>query len=83
MPRLKDQLKVWAATELKYWEQAALEKLSKPIEIKDEDLMELVEYFIQDAGLEPIPGERRQLALSESNVAEVQETPCRMIRIFN
>jgi len=79
----ENQLRSWAAKELKYWEQAALEKISSQIELCDDDLQELVRYFIEDAGLAAIPASRPRLSLLENTVAEAVLAPCRLSRIFN
>jgi recombinational DNA repair ATPase RecF len=83
MRSLNNNLKSWAATELRYWEQAALEKISRKVDLTGADLQDLVQYFIEDAGLAPIPADRPRLSLLESMVAEAGMTPCRLNRIFN
>jgi hypothetical protein len=48
---LDENLTSWAAEELKYWEQAALDKILQGRELHNDDAEELVKYFIEDAGL--------------------------------
>ncbi|HXM15920.1 MAG TPA: hypothetical protein VN933_11810 [Candidatus Eremiobacteraceae bacterium] len=48
-----DQLGSWAKSELKYWERAALAKIADYTELTDDDINELVRYFVEDAGLAP------------------------------
>ena len=50
-----DHIRSWAATELKYWERAALDKISEETELSEETYEELLAYFLQDAGLLPAP----------------------------
>ncbi len=83
MRGLMNNLVSWASKELRYWEQAALQKISNKVELTHEDLRELVQYFIEDAGLAPIPANRPRLSLLENNVAEPELAPCRLDRIFN
>lgn len=83
MRLLDNNLRSWAAMELRYWEQAALEKISRKVELTSADLQELVQYFIEDAGLAPTPADRPRLSLLENRLAEPEMPPCRLNRIFN
>ena len=83
MRGLEHNLRSWAAKELRYWEQAALEKISRQGELTKDDLHELVQYFIEDAGLAPIPPDRPSLSLLQNIIAETEQVPCRLNRIFN
>ncbi len=83
MRGLEYNLRSWAAKELRYWEQAALEKISSQGGVTNDELQELVQYFIEDAGLAPIPPNRPRLSLLENTVAEPDLAPCRLNRIFN
>jgi recombinational DNA repair ATPase RecF len=83
MRGLIDNLRSWAGKELKYWEQAALEKTSSQVEFTSDDLRELVQYFIEDAGLAPIATNRPRLSLLDNTVTEAVLAPCRLSRIFN
>jgi ABC-type Mn2+/Zn2+ transport system ATPase subunit len=83
MRGLEHNLRSWAAKELRYWEQAALEKISRQGELTKDDLHELVQYFIEDAGLAPIPPDRPSLSLLQNIIAEAEQVPCRLNRIFN
>jgi recombinational DNA repair ATPase RecF len=83
MRGLEKNLRSWAAKELRYWEQAALEKISRQDELTNNDIQELVQYFIEDAGLVSIPPDRPSLSLLESTIAEPEQVPCCLSRIFN
>jgi recombinational DNA repair ATPase RecF len=83
MRGLTHKLTSWADKELRYWGQAALEKISSQVELTNDDLQELVQYFIEDAGLAPIPANRPRLSLLENRVEEPELAPCRLDRIFN
>ena len=63
MRGFEHNLRSWAAKELRYWEQAALEKISRQGELIEDDLQELVQYFIEDAGLAPVSPNRPPLSL--------------------
>jgi len=73
MRGLEKNLRSWAAKELRYWEQAALEKISRQDELTNNDIQELVQYFIEDAGLVSIPPDRPSLSLLESTIAEPEQ----------
>jgi energy-coupling factor transporter ATP-binding protein EcfA2 len=83
MTALIDQIRSWAATELRYWEQASLEKIVNSKALRDADLEELLLYFTQDAGLAPLPGSRPRLAFPEIPAIEPEVIPQRLERIFN
>ncbi len=78
-----DQLRAWAAQELKYWERAALQKAASKSEFTSDDVGELMQYFVEDAGLVPMPSPRTPLALVESAASDSAREPCRLNRIFN
>jgi DNA repair exonuclease SbcCD ATPase subunit len=82
MQRLTGHLKSWAASELKYWELAALEKVASGKALKTEDFRELSQYFVEDAGLVPIPAGRPRLSFSDSGPSEPVPPPCRLDRVF-
>lgn len=83
MSRLNEQLGSWAATELKYWEQAALDKIARHPHIGNEEINQLVQYFLEDAGLSPLGGERPKPALLERVVTTAVPASCRLSRILN
>src|SRR5579859_1051267 len=83
MAGIYDQLKTWARSELKYWEQAALSKVIRQIELQDGDIQELVDYFLQDAGLDPTPTNRAVPLALESNIVSSNPDSCRLTKIFN
>ena len=68
-------------SELKFWEQATLSKIAQQGTLSDEDLLELRNFFLQDAGLARVPADRPKLAVPP----EAPTTPesCRLSRIFN
>lgn len=82
MAGIKDRIISWAASELKYWEQAALNKIANGCDFREEDYLELVEYFEQDAGLVP-PRARPVLSLQKGDVVEAKLAQCLLERIFN
>jgi hypothetical protein len=82
MNTLLNQIRGWAATELRYWERAALEKVANRSSLSTDDYQELVRYFIEDAGLAPTPSDRPRLVFPESAVEEVDPERCRLNRIF-
>jgi recombinational DNA repair ATPase RecF len=76
-----DQLGSWANAELKYWERAALAKIAGAGELTENDINELLQYFLEDAGLVPIPSRRPPLSLLDGEAAESDIRPCRLNRI--
>ncbi len=83
MRGLEHNLRAWAAKELRYWEQATLEKISRQAHLTQDDLQELVQFFVEDAGLAPIPPNRPSLSPLQTIIAEPSQEPCRLNRIFN
>src|SRR6201988_4613255 len=83
MRGLNDQLRSWAAKELEYWEQAALEKVSTQSELNANDIYELVGYFLEDAGLAPVSTSRPKLTLAASSTEEAEPASYRLNRLFN
>jgi hypothetical protein len=68
MERLTGHLRSWAASELKNWEQAGLKKVVSGSALSAGDFEELSQYFIEDAGLAPVPTTRPRLSFSDSTV---------------
>jgi hypothetical protein len=83
MRGINDQLASWATSELKYWEQVALDKVSRQSELTAEDLQGLVQSFLEDAGLAPVPTVRPQLAITAASDREPEAVPCRLTRLFD
>jgi len=83
MRGLNDQFWSWAAKELKYWEQAALEKVSSQPALSANDIDELVKFFIEDAGLAPISTSRPKLTLAASSTEKTETASYRLNRLFN
>ena len=69
--------------ELKYWERAALDKISEETELSEETYEELLAYFLQDAGLLSTPPARPRLSFPDDLAVYAQLAPCRLERIFN
>ena len=65
MPSILKEISEWAST-LPYWEQAALEKIVAGVEITDETLEQLLNYLLEDAGLEPRKASRPTLKFSQA-----------------
>jgi hypothetical protein len=59
------ELSQWAAQSLKYWEQAALDKIVSGAKLTDADYHELLQCLLEDASLATPEGERPTLRLSE------------------
>jgi hypothetical protein len=78
-----NQIRAWAAAELKYWEQAALEKIADRRVLGTGDIQELVQYFIEDAGLAAVPSNRPHLSFPENTIPAAAPAPRRLVRIFN
>ena len=82
MVSVLQELSQWA-TSLRYWEQAALDKIVAGHEFTDADYDQLLSYLLQDAGLEP-EGDRPSLALPASVDSSTQPAaPVTLVRISN
>ncbi len=72
------------ATALKYWEQAALDKIMTGVRFTESDYDELLQYLLEDAKLEEPIGSRPALHFSEDADADAQSTgPVRLVKISN
>src|SRR5579863_10204550 len=76
------QIRAWAATELKYWEQAALEKITEGNELSEQEYDDLAQCFLQDAGLTPTAA-RPKLSFPKSEPLEAAKGTCCLRKIFN
>jgi recombinational DNA repair ATPase RecF len=83
MGALLTQIWSWAASELRYWERAALEKVATHARLEEKDYQELVEYFLRDAGLCAEQGGRPQLSFPADPPTYAALAPCRLERLFN
>jgi ABC-type lipoprotein export system ATPase subunit len=84
MSSVQTELIKWAKT-LPYWEQAALDKIIGGSSLTDSDYDQLMQYFLEDAGLEEPASQRPDLRfLSETiNEAEDKHEPVRLMEISN
>lgn len=53
MARVVDRIREFAAADLKYWEQSALDKISSGCVLDAKDYDELLRDYMMDAGLVP------------------------------
>lgn len=73
----------WART-LRFWEQAALDKIIRGIEFADADYMELLQYLLEEASLCEPTGQRPTLDLNEAIDADASHAmPVRLVSISN
>jgi ABC-type lipoprotein export system ATPase subunit len=84
MPSIVREISEWGST-LPYWEQAALEKIVSGVTITDDELDELLQYLLEDAGLADKNGERPALRFSRAPADEEDErhNNIRLKRIAN
>jgi len=78
-----NEIRSWAAKELKYWEQATLERIVASGQLTAQDLSQLVVYFLEDVGLAPRPLTRPKLTFPEPSAGPAASVPCRLVRIFD
>jgi hypothetical protein len=78
-----DHIRLWASANLRYWEQAALQKILDGSTVSDHDHRELVGYFEQDAGLATTPSDRPRLLQVPETPVEATGSTVRLGRIFN
>src|SRR5690348_6828889 len=83
MTTLINQIKLWAAAELKYWEQAALDTVLSGRTVSREDLQQLTIYFLQDSGLATIPSQRPRLAFATNPTAAAPIPATKLARLFD
>lgn len=84
MSTVQTELIKWAKT-LPYWEQAALDKIMSGSSLTNYDYDQLIQYFLEDAGLEEAVSRRPELRFLEGEEAEKQEKsePVRLMEISN
>jgi len=83
MSAVTNHLRAWAKRDLKYWEQVALEKIATQLGLKEADLEQLVQHFLEDAGLAPVPFDRPPLDILKNVADEAEPIPWRLNRITN
>jgi hypothetical protein len=78
------ELSQWAAKHLKYWEQAALDKIVGGVAFTDADYDELLGYLLEDAGLAKPERTRPTLRFPKDADAEAKPAaPIRLVSISN
>ena len=77
-----DLIRDWA-TELAYWEQAALEIVASGTAPEEMDYEYLLELFMQDAGLAPAPPGERPALTFPIKMDDWQVTGYKVERLFN
>ncbi|HTC64829.1 MAG TPA: AAA family ATPase [Candidatus Saccharimonadales bacterium] len=82
MSAILEQIREWA-NGLKYWEQAALEKIAAGVRFTDEDYKELATLWEQDAGLAAIPSARPPHRFSSEAKSVGSRPKCRLLRLYN
>lgn len=78
MPNVLQQIREWAS-ELPYWEQAALERLVGGTKFSDADYDDILQYLLEDGGLAPMKT-RPSLGLLQPRL-DATKTASRPVRI--
>ncbi len=81
MPAVIDQIREWAS-ELKYWEQSALEKIARGNKLSEDDFRDLLSDLMMDAGLEEMEARPKLSFPIEASTATPQPK-VRLERLFN
>jgi len=81
MPGVFDQIREWAS-ELKYWEQSALEKIARGDVLRDDDFRDLLNDFMMDAGLVEMQA-RPRLSFPTQPSASTPHRKVRLEKLFN
>jgi len=84
MPSIFPEIRQWANT-LPYWEQAALDKILAGVQFSESDYDELLQYLLEDVGLEKPTGQRPKLQFSDavSNMSQSSAGKVQLVKIFN
>lgn len=83
MASILRELRSWSST-LPYWEQAALEKIAIGVQFSESDYRELLQYLLEDNGLEEPAGKRPELQFPEKDdTFESSALQIKLLRIFN
>lgn len=78
-----NQIRSWSATDLKFWERAALEKVAARSQLTEADFEESVGLFLEDVGLRAKSNPRPRLSFPENFAQEAKLVPYRLVRLFN
>jgi len=81
MPGVIDQIREWAS-ELKYWEQSALEKIARGDVLREDDFSDMLNDFMMDAGLVEMQA-RPRLSFPTQPSASTPRPRVRLERLFN
>jgi hypothetical protein len=81
MPGVIDQIREWAS-ELKYWEQSALEKIARGDVLREEDFRDLLDDCMMDAGLVEMKA-RPRLSFPTQTAITALQPRVRLERLFN
>ncbi len=78
------EIRQWANT-LSYWEQAALDKVLAGVQFSESDYDELLQYLLEDMGLEKPTSQRPKLQFSDavSNMLQPAAGKVELKKIFN
>ena len=72
------------ASELEYWEQAALDKIIRGVTFTDEDYDELLQYLLEDAQLRERTSQRKMLSMDQGVYqASTEARPTFLLEITN
>ena len=77
-----DRIRAWAKTDLRYWEQLALEKIAIGTELSEDDKSELEMAFLSDSGL-AVSLPRKPLSFPTEVVRDADSRRYRLERLFN
>lgn len=83
MPSVAEKTREWCAADLKYWEKAALHKITSGANLTKQDYEELLQYAMQDSGLCDMPASRPSFPLSPESFTCSKAGPYRILRLFN
>jgi hypothetical protein len=82
MAGVLEQIRDWARS-LKYWEQAALEKIAAGAKLTEHDYQDLVALWEQDAGLALAPSLRPQFRFPAESNQGSSRPKTRLVRLHN
>lgn len=82
MARVVDRIREFAAADLKYWEQSALDKISSGCVLDAKDYDELLRDYMMDAGLVPMEA-RPRLSFPIEAAPTLARSKRRLERLFN
>lgn len=82
MATLYDRILSWAESELKYWERSAFERIAAGRDLQAQDYEDLLQYFMEDAGLAAWPATRPDVSLPAHAANNVQGNGVRLRQIF-